>query len=140
MKTYYGILLAATGCASWAYMGLGDQGLNFQNEGPDKSEILLVAYGYVMTVFGVLLGSTYRTLDRMRDAGQTQIGDFLVFGRDIIRSVDLWMALLASPIVYAALWKTIENQAWASLTIFPLENGFACLALISAIIRRQQKI
>jgi hypothetical protein len=100
---------------------------------------MFVAYGYAMTVLGVVLGSAYRALDRMRAAKKTEIADFRAFARDVFRSIDFWMALMASPIVYAALWKTIDGQAWTPLTIFPLENGFACLAVISTIIKHQVK-
>jgi hypothetical protein len=138
MKTPYGLALAVVGAGAWFFMTHNLEGRYFELGDDNGRELFLVAYGYVMTVAGVVLGSAYRALDRMRAAKVTEIANFPAFARDVFRSVDFWMALLASPIVYAALWKTIDSQEMTALTIFPLENGFACLAVISALMKKKK--
>ncbi len=88
-----------------------------------------------MTVLGVVLGSAYRELQKMKEAGKTTVDG--AFFKNFLTSIDLWMSLIGSPLVYALLWKSVEGGSIASLTLIALENGFCCNVVISNIVRRR---
>lgn len=136
MKSLLAVALAITGALAWVYMTYGIEIRHFDTEQGAIGVLFHVVYGYAMTVLGVGLGSAYRALERMRESGLSTITNFGIFARQVYHSIDFWMALFASPIVYAALWKTISVNDLAALTIFPLENGFVCLAIISSLVAK----
>lgn len=138
MKVLIAVSLAIAGFVAWYFMTRSTASTAFGGVGaPEETGVLFVIYGYVVTVFGVVLGSCYRALERMKAQGILQINDFKAFFVSAFRSIDFSMALFASPIVYAMIWKTFGGRDIAALTIVGLENGFACLAVISSLLRRK---
>lgn len=121
------------GFVIWYYL-ISDQALRFgAQEIPQQQSWGVISYGYLMTVLGVVLGSAYRELQKMKEAGQTQING--TFFKNLLTSIDLWMSLIGSPLVYALLWKSVEGGSIASLTLIALENGFCCNVVISNIVK-----
>ena len=98
---------------------------------PASDNFLIVVYGYAVTLIGVMLGSGYRELQKLREGGKTNIENVGLFFKGIFSSIDLWMGLLGSPIVYALLWKSIDSSNVSGLTIVALQNGFCCTVIIS---------
>jgi hypothetical protein len=96
-----------------------------------------IAYGFIVTMIGVFLGSTYRALQALKEKGETQIGKVSAFFHSILTSIDLWIGIVGAPIVYALLWKSMETVSVAGLTIVALQNGFCCTLIIANLMRRQ---
>jgi hypothetical protein len=132
-----GIPLAILGTVAWYALNKIDGNPLGGVATPDGGNAFIVAYGYLMTVLGVLLGSAYRQLEKLRALKQTQIESFSAMASDVARSIDLWMSLMASPIVFALIWKTMDRTSYSSVTIVALENGFACLAVVTAFLKRK---
>lgn len=103
------------------------------NEAPEPQGLPVIAYGYAMTLIGVILGSTYRELQALRASGVKRITHIRRFFRDVFRSIDFWMSACGSPIVYALLWKSLEGGSVAALTIVALQNGFCCTIIIEKL-------
>jgi hypothetical protein len=98
---------------------------------------ILVVYGYLTLVVGVFLGSGYRNLKERRAAGGKilKINKFL---GEVFQSVDFWLGLFGSPVVYAILLQAIDltNVSFGSaagLTLVGLQNGFVCQSIADAI-------
>jgi hypothetical protein len=98
-----------------------------------------VVYGFVITLVGVFLGSTYRQLQALKEKGETQIKDIGAFFRTVLMSIDLWIGIVGAPIVYALLWKSMETVSVAGLTVVALQNGFCCTLVIANLVRQQQQ-
>lgn len=138
MKILIAIALAVGGFVAWYFMTRGSGGRMFGGvAAPPESQVWLGLYGYVATVCGVFLGSGYRALEAMRARNETEVKDFKHFFTSFLRSIDFWMAMFASPIVYAMIWKTFNQQDFAALSIVALENGFACLAVVSSLLKNK---
>jgi hypothetical protein len=105
---------------------------------PVEGNFLIVIYGYLVTLLGVVLGSGYRELQKLRESGATRIENMRAFFKNIFSSVDLWLGLFGSPIVYALLWKSVAGGNISGLTIIALQNGFCCTVIISNFVRRNE--
>jgi hypothetical protein len=83
------------------------------------------------TILGVIIGSFYRGLRAVKDAKIMQVPPGFVINR--FRSVDMWLGLVASPIVYALLLKASDGMSLPGLIILALENGFCALIIIDSV-------
>ena len=92
--------------------------------------------GYLITVAGVALGSIYRDLQRRRRAGQTRIGSVPAFLRSVFRSIDFWVGICGSPLLYAFLLKSIEGASDAALSTLALQNGFCCSFVVDSLLKQ----
>ena len=127
------VALGIIGFILWWQL-IGDTPLSFgAQEVPKTNNWSIIIYGYIITLVGVILGTAYRELQRRKESGQTQITKAVV--KDIFTSIDLWMSLLGSPLVYALLWKSLEGGSVASLTIVALQNGFCCTIIIGNMVK-----
>jgi hypothetical protein len=102
---------------------------------PDAHALRLLA-GFAATLFGVVLGSMYRQLARLRESGVQSLTSVRSFTVDLVRSVDLWMGLVASPLVYGLLVQSAEMMATSGLVIVALENGFCCLLVVENFVKK----
>ena len=107
---------------------------------PVADNFMIVVYGYIITLIGVALGSGYRELQKLRESGKANIESPGAFFKGIFSSIDLWMGLLGSPIVYALLWKSIDSGNVSGLTIVALQNGFCCTVIISNFTKNNRSI
>jgi len=106
------------------------------NEAPTQQGFAVIAYGYLLTVAGVILGSAYRELQARRARGEQRLSNVGGFVRDVFLSIDFWMSACGSPIVYALLWKSLEGGSVAALTIVALQNGFCCTVIVDRLVNQ----
>jgi hypothetical protein len=100
---------------------------------PDKPGLGALAFGYLITVVGVVLGSAYRQLVALRARGIVDISNLYLFFGGVFHSVELWLGVFASPIVYSLIWKAFDGGSLKVLGALALENGFFCTAIMSSI-------
>jgi hypothetical protein len=125
------VLLAAVSATVWWYLVQPRQ-LQFGAQVvPANGNIWVVIYGYVLTLIGVCIGTAYRELQKLKQAGQTQIPNARHFINSLLTSIDLWMGLIGSPIVYALLWKSLDQGDISGLSVIALQNGFCCTLILS---------
>jgi hypothetical protein len=130
------VVLLIGGVAVYYWLA-GNQPLAFGlNETPKPQSAAVIAYGYAVTIAGVILGSTYRELQAKRARGIQRIDGIGPFVRDVFLSIDFWMSACGSPIVYALLWKSLEGGGTAALTIVALQNGFCCTVMLDRLTRQ----
>ncbi len=136
MKIPLFLLLAAIGIIGWRYL-LGSELLRFgANAVPEQPGARVLVYGYIVTLVGVVLGSAYRELQARKQRGETSINGFRSFLGSVFLSLDFWMSLCGSPLVYALIWKSMEGGNLAGLTTIALQNGFCCTVIISSLISK----
>jgi hypothetical protein len=138
LRILFCIALAAAGFAVWMFIVRGQPLAFGANEEPTQQGLPVVLYGYAITVLGVILGATYRELQSRRARGQRHIGSPGAMFRGIFTSIDFWMSLCGSPIVYALLWKSFQAGGIAALTIVALQNGFCCTVILEGVVRRAE--
>jgi hypothetical protein len=137
------VLLAIVGLVFWiAYVEfvLADSTkflVGQESLSTNSLKAILVVYGYFTLVVGVFLGSGYRNLkDRQAAGGKTlRIKEFI---GEVFHSVDFWLGLFGSPVVYAILLQAIDLTnisigSAAGLTLVGLQNGFVCQSIADAI-------
>jgi hypothetical protein len=91
---------------------------------------------FVAVIAGVILGSLYRSLKYLADRGTVTIKNLRRFLSRSFRSVDMWLGLVASPVVYAVLLQTADGMELAGLVFTGLQNGFCCLVIANALIEK----
>lgn len=130
------LLLAIIGIVGWRYL-LGSELLRFgANAAPEQPGARVLIYGYVITLIGVVLGSAYRELQTRKQRGETTIRSPRRLLRAVFLSLDFWMSLCGSPLVYALIWKSMEGGNLAGLTTIALQNGFCCTVIIGSLISK----
>jgi hypothetical protein len=128
--------LAAAGFFGWNFIVM-NQPLRFgANETPQTQSFGVILYGYAVTLTGVLIGSVYRALQGLKEKDIKSVGDPGTFLKTMLSSVDLWMSVCGSPIVYALLWKSLDGGNIAGLTVIALENGFCCTMILNNFMKR----
>jgi hypothetical protein len=95
---------------------------------------LRVSLSFGATICGVVLGSLYRGLKILRDAGVQRIPKVSRFLSGSFRSVDMWLGLVAAPVVYALLLQSSSGMTLAGLVVTGLQNGFCCLVLANSLL------
>jgi hypothetical protein len=108
----------------------------FQQEGGPN--IARLAFSFVSTLAGVILGSANRQLRQIQAAGTSTIQDVPKFLSGVVRSVDLWLGLAGAPIVYALLLQSTDGMSLPGLLLVALENGFCCLLIVNAFVGRSE--
>lgn len=107
-------------------------------EKAESEQLLRIVVGYLATVAGVVLGSAYRQLRQLRDSGITEIQSLRAFCARAFRSVDLWMGLCGSPVVFLLLVKASDGVSLPGLVVSALENGFCCLIIINGFVAKTE--
>jgi hypothetical protein len=97
-----------------------------------------IAAGFLATLVGVVLGAVYRELRRRQSRGATRIAVGPFF-RDMRGSIELWLGLVGSPMVFALLLRSTEGVDLIGLVIMALENGFCCLIILNTLIEKHDK-
>jgi hypothetical protein len=101
--------------------------------GNSISRLLTISVGYGATVAGALLGAVYRDLRARQRHGETHIESPLSFFGELLRSINLWLAITGSPIVFALLLKTTSGMGLSGIVVVALENGFSCLLVLDSL-------
>jgi len=97
-----------------------------------------VLLSFSATILGVVLGSFYRQLRQLQTTGQTSIKKPRKFVGEMFRSIDMWLGLVGSPIVYALLLQSTSGMTLPGLLLVALENGFCCLIIINGFISKSE--
>lgn len=111
----------------------GDYGLF---EFREAERVGAAVLGFIATLTGVFLGTAYRKLSAIKAAGRDDVGKLKVFFRSLLGSVDLWMGLIASPLVFALLLQASAGMSLPGLLVVALENGFCCLLIAESLLNR----
>ncbi len=103
----------------------------FQSNGGSRplSVALSAGYGFAMTLFGVLLGATYRRLIKLRSDGVDAISPLRLL-KTVFASVDFQIGLVGAPIIYGLLWQSLADVSLVGLTVIALQNGFTAHAIL----------
>lgn len=129
---FFRIILVMFGFLGWLYL-IRSEPIRFGAiSSPQTANMGIIAYGFVLTLVGVLLGSIYRALQKRLTFSDT-IGDVKEFSKYVFSSIDLWMGLCGAPLVYAMLWKSLDGGGIAGLTVVALQNGFCCSVIIGGL-------
>ncbi len=96
-------------------------------------ESALTAGGaFLTTLLGVLLGSLYRRLLNMQQAGRKSV-KFRVLLRNVARSIDFQIGLVGAPVVFGLLWQAISDISLAGMLVIALQNGFTSHAILKEL-------
>lgn len=129
-------LLAVVGFLGWRYL-IHSEPLRFgANAIPEQPGTPVILFGYGITLLGVILGSAYRELQARRQRGLIRLKSFREFLGSVFLSLDFWMSLCGSPLVYALIWKSMDGGNIAGLTTIALQNGFCCTVIISSLMAK----
>lgn len=130
------VLLAAAGFVGWRLL-IRSEPLRFgANAVPEQQTTGVMVYGYAITLLGVVLGSVYRELQARRQRGETHIKNMKKFFGSVFLSLDFWMSLCGSPLVFALIWKSMEGGSVAGLSTIALQNGFCCTVIVSSLMAK----
>jgi hypothetical protein len=133
------LALLIAGFLGWCYL-IGPQQIRFgANAIPQAPNGWSIAYGYAMTVLGVILGSAYRELKTKRDRGERTISSVRDLGSSVFYSIDFWMSLCGSPLVYALILKQTDGGSFAGIAVMAIENGFCCTLIVNAFVGREEQ-
>lgn len=93
------------------------------------------AMTFLATVLGVIIGSAYRGLRELSDRGIKELPKGWFASR--FQSVDMWLGLIASPIIYALLLRASDGMSLPGQIILALENGFCALIIIDSFSKQK---
>jgi hypothetical protein len=126
--------LVTIGVIAWLYSLHGTPIRFGANAVPEEPRLPIIAYGYAITLVGVVFGTVYRELRRRKSGGQEQLEGIKSFLRSILLSIDLYLGLCGSPFVYALLLKSFEGGNIIALTTVALQNGFCCTIILNSLL------
>lgn len=125
----------------WRYVGGLPRFLAQDGQLGIAGQLAFGAYGYLTLVVGVFLGTVYRQLSGIPGEEREEI-DIRKIIKKPFRNADFWMAMFASPVIYAVLLQavnleTLSLAAVFSLTLIGLQNGFVCNQLAESLFQAQ---
>jgi len=127
-------VVAAAGCTGLAWWLMIQSPVRFGAVAVTEDDGMgRLVYGYLVTLVGVVLGAAYRNLQIRREAGEHEVGGVGQFLRTVFLSLDFWMGVCGSPLVYALLMRATEGGSMAGLTAIAIENGFFCTIVIRGL-------
>ncbi len=89
------------------------------------SRTLLLA---LLMLAGILAGELHNALAQVRPGGRIKVGAIVA---SAFRSGSLWRALLASPLVFGAVYMITKDQPDLVISVLlSFENGFFCQAVL----------
>jgi hypothetical protein len=98
----------------------------------DLESALTAGLVFLTTLFGVLLGSLYRRLISMQQAGRKSV-KFQVLLRTVLRSIDFQIGLIGAPVVFGLLWQAISDISLSGMLVIALQNGFTSHAILKEL-------
>ena len=113
-----------------------NQQLSFQGQ------IIFGLYGYITLLIGVFLGAVYQSLIYERDNNNRRAVNIGKVIHDAVQSVDFWIGLFASPVVYAVLLQAVDLESISagaifSLTLISLQNGYVCNRVADSVLNQR---
>lgn len=136
-----GVIGAAAALVSYLYIVVSSGPVRFGAVAvAEPFGSLRLVFGYLMTIVGVVLGTAYRNLQSLRDRGQSEISGVGLFVRSVFLSIEFWLGLCGSPLVYALLVRSTEGGGLAGLTAVAIQNGFFCTVIVAGLAAKPQTI
>ena len=134
-----GILFSIlSGYCYWNNINL--QNTSFGAVAIEESPTIKILIAYLITLAGVVLGTVYRNLQERKLGQEKVIENSGLFFRNVFRSIDFWMSLCASPLVFMILYNSISNSSFSSLALIAFENGFFITLIMDKIVPRNVPI
>jgi hypothetical protein len=138
MKQLLLVTAVLAGAITW--ISLAPRSTSFGLFTNDQSNHLLtITVGYIATAAGAFLGTVYRELSARQRRGETIIESPVSFLGELLRSINLWMAMTGSPIVFALLLKTTSGMGLSGIVVVALENGFSCLLVLDSLVGEKNR-
>lgn len=99
-----------------------------------ESDWVRLSVAFLSVVLGVILGSFYRQLKQLNSQ---RIESLRSFFANTFRSVDMWLGLVGSPVLFALLLRATDGISVEGMVIIGLENGFCCLLLLNGLLQQE---
>jgi len=128
----------AIGAVAFWYLAPRDPAMGMFGEAADAN-LLRIGLSLAATIVGVILGSLYRQLRTMQARGVAQVESVTSLMTSMFRSIDMWLALAGSPVVYALLLQSTGGMNLPGLIAIALENGFCCLIIVNGFVAQNQE-
>lgn len=126
---------AAVLVGAMAWIVMAPKGSTFGLFSADQAgRIITLVIGYFATATGAFLGAVYRDLRTRQRRGETHVESLSAFLSELLRSINLWLALTGSPIVFALVLKTTSGMGLSGIVVVALENGFSCLLVLDSLV------
>ena len=132
------VLSAALGFVGFWWLAPRSDSFGMFESGAADATVRIVA-SFAAVITGVVLGSLYRTLKSLGDQGKKEIPNARRFLSRAFRSIDMWLGLVAAPLVYAVLLQSTAGMALSGLVVVGLQNGFCCLVVANALLEKPIK-
>lgn len=88
---------------------------------------------YCFLLFGVAGGAICRELIQRRSKGQRRV-KILSVGKGIFRSIDFWIGVCGSPLIFAGVLSNTSEMTLEGLCMVAIENGFTCTIVVSTLL------
>jgi hypothetical protein len=137
MSTLLPLIAIVAGYVIYSFMAPRASSFGFF-EGAENGHTIRFMISFLATIVGVLLGSIYRELKSLQSRGVAKISSLTTFFVDIGRSIDLWIGLAGSPIVYSLVLQSTNGMSLPGLIVVALQNGFCCLVVLNGFIGREE--
>lgn len=108
--------------------------VEFGAVGEGTSKWLTISLGYLITLLGVIFGSFYRNLQEKKHKGQIYIKNKLSFIKKVFSTIDFWISVCASPLVYMIIFNSIKESSISSLILIAFENGFFITVIMDKLV------
>lgn len=136
---YFIIVVVAIAVGFFGFWRLAPRTTTFGMFGGEgEAQFGRIALSFSATILGVVLGTLYRSLRRLQESGATAIENVRAFFSGLLRSIDLWLGMAGSPIVFALVLQSTSGMTVPGLLLVGLENGFCCLIVVNAFVGRAE--
>jgi hypothetical protein len=129
--------LGLAGLAAWIMLYSKGEGGMSQFGGADPlpplSWWLIAGLGYATMLVGALLGVACRLIIEQRAKGKTTV-DPLKLMRSTLRHADLWLSMLASPLLYGTILQTGADLPTGAFLFFALQSGFSSYVIVNSLL------
>lgn len=129
------------GFAIWSFLIAGSESIS--RLAPDETSSITVTwvggiiFGFVVMVLGIFLGVACRRLIEIKNGGRESI-DIMPFLFSNLKSTDLWISLLGSPLLYGSIIRTGAELSFGAFLYFALQSGFSAYVIITSLLSPQQ--
>ncbi len=107
--------------------------------GPAPAEGVSIAWwltlvaGYCCLIIGIVLGVLARVLLREKERGSEKV-ELRAFVKKSFASIDLWISLIASPVVYGGILRSGTEMSYGAFIYFSLQTGFSSYLAIRSLL------
>lgn len=98
--------------------------------GSNLNQFFYSVSGYIVLLFGAFMGSGFRKLLEMKKEGIETLENPILFVLSIARSVDFWLGVFGSILIYSAVLQGIQDVSITTFYYMALEKGFLLTSII----------